>query len=393
MRIAIAPVLIAWFWCAPAVACTDGVDCFCDTLSGDANILWCDDFENPVYESDNEGWANVYNRDAVFQCWNAGVPLSSPNYITEGTEDKACLNIVQEGACDVAGQTDCVFYDDNALGVKFDTGWTHGVFGRGDFTATRDFGITSIVKLSSNYVRTNPGFKYWEFNAGKQSIHQGQDTCSSSANNTEVEPGQTFGVDSACGSQKIWDGKLFMCDQNPCEPLQPKTYTSTLGQMWDDGATIYFRPFESNFEGGSMDWPLDTWACNKTRVTNYGLSNMRIEQWFQGSTGTYEAKVFDMSNIDASNLGHENGAALTSVIPNGYYNGNQCSLLDCGYGTEEGCPCTNKAGPPARAYRYEDNWVIREGEPLTCAQIGFGAGATAVPGGTGLTITDGITLQ
>ena len=354
-------------------SCTYGVDCLCDQLKSDPAVVWCEDYENPGYTDGGTTWTKVYNANAVNQCWENGVG----SRIAVGTATSACLNIVKEGSCDVPGEGDCVFDGNQSIGNKMDAGITHGIYGFGKFSrGVRTFGITSVVKFSSNYLRgPGPGFKYMEWNNGKQSLHGGQDACAGGSGHLTSEvPGQKGDV---CGAYSnftsIWDGKLFYFPN----PLPTSNFSATLGSIWDDGATLYFRPFKAHFENGQMNWPQGTWACLKTKLTNYGTNSTRIEQWFQGPYDNGpESKVIDISGINTSNLSDENGAAATGQTSNDYFNGPQCNGQDCGYGTS-GCPCALLSPVPPRAYRYEDNFVVREGDPVMCADIGFGSNGGA----------------
>ena len=107
--------------------CTGDVDCLCDNLQNDPNVVFCEDYENPAYDDGGATWTQAYSATAVNQCWENSNPCNPPwgpgCRILEGTADGACFNIVQEDACDVAGENDCVFDGSQSLGAKMDAGW------------------------------------------------------------------------------------------------------------------------------------------------------------------------------------------------------------------------------------------------------------------------------
>jgi hypothetical protein len=86
-------------------------------------------------------------------------------------------------------------------------------------------------------------------------------------------------------------------------------------------------------------------------------TNGRIRQWFKGS-GASETLVLDISGINFNHV--YQGQGIGGMWWNGYANANQ------GIGE-----------PPTlqTTYRYEDNMHIRNGSPVSCAQIGFAGGS------------------
>jgi hypothetical protein len=143
----------------------------------------------------------------------------------------------------------------------------------------------------------------------------------------------------------------------------------------DDAGVMYWRPWESDFPGGKFNWPLDTWACLRTKWTNITSTSSRVQQWWQGPNDAGETLVVDISNLNTS--GAVDDLRLNAIRFNNYFNGLQDSTAACGYGSTNAGPCTY-AGVP-RAYRYEDNYVVTNGDPVSCADLGFGPDGGTTP--------------
>jgi hypothetical protein len=103
----------------------------------------------------------------------------------------------------------------------------------------------------------------------------------------------------------------------------------------------------------SRDFPFGTWGCSRAYISGANSSNVTIKLWHN------DRLIF--------HLEHFNGSALHSFDNNGSPNGfdrfhwNQ-------YANHNGFvgQATSRT-----TYRYEDNVHIREGEPVSCNQIGF----------------------
>lgn len=119
------------------------------------------------------------------------------------------------------------------------------------------------------------------------------------------------------------------------------------------------------------------WGCIQAHLTNIGLSNMTIDQWFTGPDGV-RRNVVHLIGFDAATTATtgtagfpflQNGVAgYDQLVWNAYFNGN--------YAGSSGSHRTVQT-----TFRYEDNVHVRVGPPVSCAQIGFGSsgGGGTVP--------------
>lgn len=342
--------------------CTDGVDCLCDQLSGNASVIWCEDFDNLSWD---DGTGNAFV-SAGYGGAADGLCPTGPGSIDgdEGTEPDDCYNFVQNDSCDVAGETDCAF-GNQSMGHKFDAGYTHGIMTEKHFGAATSFGITSLVKYSTNFVQ-NSNFKNTEFNSNTQSFHFGQDEYSFDGAKTPN------GCADAGGSQLLenqrgdfnWATKWFYPPEaSSCPDDIASSVSIRKGKVCcTTSQVVSWSPYGSDFEGGSFSWPLGQWGCLRTKITGVGTANTSVKQWWHGEGDTTDTLVVDFSGLDTRGL-----PGISSVRFNNYYNG--ANAVDSGYPNS------------SRAYRYEDNYVVTSGDPLSCAQVGFGASSPPDGGG------------
>ncbi len=381
-RLALAPFLLVAFWPMSAVGqgspCEDTVNCLCDTAPmQDASIILCEDFENAAYDiaGVNVEWNKIenYGADTAASCGAAA------GEAVEGTATNACFNIVTEATCDVVGQTDCVLDGNQSLGAKYEQGQTYAIFGKKSFSpAMADFGITNVIKFSANFDKgASGGFKHTEWNYWVQSFHWGQDVSShwdrvywKSSGGGTTNPVNDFN----------WETKIFFV---PTQINDVRTATVNKGYIFSTNAgTINWRPWGEEFPGGSFNWPQDTWACLRTKFTGMGTATATLQQWWQQENHASETLIIDISNLDLSPSGEE--LRLNAIAFNNYFNGSQgTDSFACGYGSLTNMPCTYENPSLTRAYRYEDNYVVTNGDPVSCADVRFyGSAATPTPSGT-----------
>ena len=95
----------------------------------------------------------------------------------------------------------------------------------------------------------------------------------------------------------------------------------------------------------------------KTRITNLDTENVCITQWFNDKV------VVDFCGLDGRGLNTSTG--VTAMSFNAYSNAWQ--VKPEGHRLKE------------TTYRYEDNWVITNGEPVSCQMVLGEGGATSPP--------------
>jgi hypothetical protein len=115
----------------------------------------------------------------------------------------------------------------------------------------------------------------------------------------------------------------------------------------------------------STDFPFGSWGCARSHTVGYGNApdddgGFSFKLWHDGEL------IVDFTGFDGRLLRE----GLYNMKWNNFANGNQGPPeSDCGVDIES----------TEAAYRYEDNIHIREGEPVSCYQIGFDFGPTPTP--------------
>ena len=323
----------------PTASCTDGVDCFCDKIKNyrkfKERVVFCEDFEDPALNTNdtsynpNTGWLQKYN-GIVNGCWESGV---------EGTCSTCCINIVQEGACEVTGESDCVFDGGNSLGHRLQPGKTGGIVGTANWNTVdgvRDFSITYAIKYSSNFVDPTTAMKTNEFGERDSCILG----CSTSqCNFGRIIPFQVGGIrfkdnitspvgTHIVGSECIYGGNGY------------KLIVS--GYSW------------GNPKGVNDDFGPGEWGCFTVQFIGYGTGDASWKIWFKNKLIAHVENV-DMTyapwDINNNKLSPDH-FGLKSHKWNHYYNdGFTGSTV---------------------AYRYEDNFIIVTGkDPFPCSGMGF----------------------
>ena len=407
---------------ALAASCTDGVDCYCDkaAVTGDGSLLMCEDFEAPTLTADtNFGgssypWGPWYDAtgspplpdhytglnsyftktygSAVESCsYTAGDsdPVSGEQctydsppffgcFLMEwtlgdpwGGNSRACLDIISAGEFDDdvtlsdpvnPGGTNGVFDGASVIGHRVPIQRTSGIIGEKNWTDVSEVGITMAVAFSANIVASNVTDASWKTNEWASSAQAGNPEFWSLGTQGKIQLDTDF----------LIGGFIWWNSQALCQTALNSATVSVGEAACNDNDGLGTLVISANTDEyvQATDWPHGTWACHRAYQTGMATSTT-IRIWHN------EVLVFEITGMDSSQRLHQ---GYGRFVWNAFANHND----------------TGQHGPPyaiEQVYRYEDNVHIREGVPVSCAQIGWGAGATAVPGGTGLTITDGITLQ
>jgi hypothetical protein len=394
-------VLVLLF--APSLAeaaCSDGSTCFCDTLThpGGDNIVWCEDFDDLSWD---EPTGTVWDSVAGYRSQGSptGVCLqgTTPGVAGEGTSnDHFCYDFVQNDTCNVSGETECAL-GNQSLGQKYNIGFTHGIFMEYDLGQTlQDFGITVLVKYSDNFdtVGNDNGFKNDEWLTDEvpgaidqpTGFHFGQDVSSfwDCHANKEQDAGGTGLMSGVGPGDRNWEVKMFLDDLNGIGECSSdanwSSVTVSKGRACCTNAkVVHWSPYSSDFEGGSFDWNDGEWGCLKTKIIGAGTASMSVQQWWRGERDTTETEVFNMSGLDTTGSYFE---GMNGIAFNNFYNGG--NGFDSGYCTDS--PGGGNHSPPCPdAYRYQDNMIVTDGEPITCAvAMAEILGSPPATGGTSL---------
>jgi hypothetical protein len=287
----------------------------------------------------------------------------------EGTQDNDCWNIVQDNNCDTNAtntETDCAI-GNQSFGQKYDTGLSKGIHANMRWTPLTTIGYTMVWKYSPNYaVGHTTNFKNDEFCSDgidpcTQGYPLGQETYL-----TCTEGGGTYAfIKSAGGTDNkscdindySWSTRIFFNGSPNCTSAFVNNATVTKGALGCNGSEWGFTPFGSDFPGGSFSWPNGEWACTTMKVTGIGTSSATIVQTWMTEAGD-SSTIVNLSNLDMSY--GETAAPIQGIDMNNYHNGG--SGVGSGYCTPGGVP-----GSCDRAYRYEDNIVITNGDPVPCS--------------------------
>ena len=303
--------------------CTDGVDCPCDRLSDpsdplyDADLLFCEDFESLALDDGGKGWSDLYGPPSN-GCFVNGEDWNT-NGTIEGTCDTCCINIVQEGNCEVGGEDDCVFHGGQALGHRLEPGRTGGIVGGAAFDrTTRRFGVTYALRYSPNFVDPSPAMKTNEFGDGLHCI-LGCATSNNFGRNVPFQ-GVILGTSASAGG------------------------SASVGQAAPNDGFYNFSPAPEDYEWRVTHGP-GQWVCHQLHFDNWGLPGATVRYWIDGQLVTH------VEGVDLSVL-LDDTDGIGSFAWNHYYND--------GY-----------AGPDI-AYRFEDNFVVTAApDPVPCSAIGF----------------------
>ena len=396
---------------ARAASCTPGTDCYCDKVQGgslnDTALLFCEDFEAPTLRLnqgvgngapyygpwyDNTGdsndrghnsyWTQKYVGSVSGFQWATNQP-SSPTYGSACTFYANCNGHKvwdSEDRWDGNAYTPYMaIYDEasdftaenGALTVPTNTanGGAAGVF---DGNASLTYRIPSGSNMLGGIAGIAP-FGSTVFEIGlTMAIAYPTNSLSSGIWGTTGVPAawkhnewNTVNAPN-CG----YDGLFVFYNQEG--PRSGRPFAGFIGAFGSDctggnysgsitdqtagsaTATADFITWNSpeNYDQAT-DWPEGTWGCVRGHLlVSGGIVRHRV--WFQGPNDSEERLLIDIS---ATTTGLDLVGGYNGMSWNDYANTNQGG----GY-----TPST------ALTFRYEDNLHVREGIPVSCAQIGFG---------------------
>ncbi len=396
-------------------ACTDGVDCYCDTVS-DGSLLLCEDFENPDYYlntansiiagtgsgvNHNRGeastWYSIYGQPS----WDGYFSSSDPT----PTLGSACGSNVNEATGVCAGVlTYCSAAQGALNGAGLDC-WGPDIndksqvwFQRsGDFdeevtdlTLTGGTGATADIGAGNAHlaIRVPRGGAYFDTDGGAgqknftNSTEIGFTMLSAHATNTIDSGIITSGAPWKFEEWRPADEQPFMgmigpggAGDNDFFPYQPFFWVTSNAacESYIHTATAHVGSIGCMNDDTKMGLSADgnvfpNWAVDEyegSGVTKYD----RATDWPWGEwactrghitgmgTSSMELKVWHNEML----VIHISGLDTTAMVSN-YYNSfwwNAYSNL------------ANDTGLAEVAYRYRDNIHIRQGVPVSCAAVGM----------------------
>lgn len=410
--LAAAGVVAAWPAAASAAGCTDGVDCFCDRMKGNASVRWCEDFEaaslyddvgkgphknaagenifgawyddspgpyNYSYCGSNSYWTNKYGWANSTGGVTSGSrcktrPSGTPTPLAEyspsnqwgysgGANDGACIDIQRAGDAtkEIPSLTDPGVFDGRqVLGERLSGGGC-GFYGEMKFGAAGgEWGYTSATAFSSNYISVyfdevpndSTGVKSEEWTQGQR---WPWGTYAARGAGLDVFPfGPTFWYSNK--DQPGWSANSCPSGAGggacSCKPgFSP---TAAKGEARCTDVFLLMRPVTADYSQ-TRDWPLGTWGCIKGHLTGWGTKSTRMRTWVQTAKTGGERLIMDVT-FDSTQtrglVGSQNSMALDhwNALP--------------------------RSEP---IYRYRDNFVVTAGPPVSCADIGFGGQSSPTP--------------
>ena len=379
---------------AAAAPCTDGVDCYCDCVKGanrgdgfasaqcaaknvrtDASLLMCEDFEAPNLTQDvgrgvtngnygpwyddtgyagnrgnNSYWSKNYG-PANQSCSmtrsdprpSQGAACNFPTCMSGewsagdrwGGNTGACIDIMRNGEFDDEVSTNreptipgggAGVIDGNAIMAnRVGRGSVAGIHGSKSFRAVSTIGITGAVAFPADILSSqvwNSPWKDNEFGSAMEHWHRGA---------------------TGIGTQDDLPYMPFRFAVGSCAAATANA-VAHVGVVGCNSAAIIAGP--GNAYSQPTDFPFGTWGCSQAYMSGMNTGNMTWKVWHNGKL------IIHISGIDGRRLQQQ---SIDVFKFNNYANHNQFA----GQSTTR------------TTYRYEDNIHVREGEPVSCQQIGF----------------------
>lgn len=388
---------IAVLWAADASAglpCTDGVDCYCDCVQGanrgdgfknagcatknvrvDPQALMCEDFENrslvenvalgtgaPDFGSwhddtgfaGNRGFNSYWSRTYGSVNQSCSMTNSDPtpslgracNYPTcmagewsagdrWGGNTGACIDIMRSGEFDdevstnreptLPGGGSGVFDGNAIIANRVGRGSVAGIHGSKTFRAVSTIGYTSAVAYPHDILSSqvwNSPWKDNEMGTAMEHWHRGA---------------------TGIGTKDDLPYMPFRFAVGTCSAAVANA-TAHVGVVGCNSAAIIAGP--GNAYSQPVDFPFGTWGCTQAYMSGMDTGNMTWKVWHNGKL------IIHVTGIDGRRLQQP---TINVFKFNNYANHNQFA----GQSTAR------------TTYRYEDNVHLREGEPVSCQQIGF----------------------
>jgi hypothetical protein len=393
---------------AAAGSCTRGTNCYCDCVKQnppssactsrypgvtyDAAVRRCEDWEDPQWH-DNTGsrpwwkspsgynafrggdnlWQATYGAGSGACSWTNGLPASPKlGYTcTAGTcalsewsagdpwdgNQKACIDIQRSGEVDdeIAGLTISGVFDGSTyMGARVRPGSTSEIAGSMATGLNSEMGITMAIAYSTNLASAVTS-QCWN---GEFVIQPGAWKHEQWGTGNQFPMGNTGPSNYAL---PFGGGSPGVKSQSACLAARNASNISVGVLECDSAPALRFGASTAVFKR-SRDWPLGTWGCVRAYLGGVGTTSGSMWIAFQGPNDTSERVIFQVSNFDFKNSFNEQ--KIDRYDWDAYYNGN---------GGQAQCNSTQTF------YRYYDNVHVRAGQPVSCAQIGFGGTAAPPP--------------
>lgn len=390
--------------------CTYGDNCYCDTVV-DGALLFCEDFENPNYYSTTDwvsgtgsgstfdrgaaaDWADQFSGGADYlsrftssdpspprvgsACGSSVVECKGPrefcsetqgNLVDSGGAD--CWEVNATSVMDIFGEGESTLVDagftlSNGPGVASDIGGGNRSFayiirngaiggvgvGRATWSAVTEVGITQAHAYSTNAWTSNAASTSWkheEWSTSGSSYAENWNLGNTGHpnNSKDYAPyGPQLFTTSVSACKAAFSGVTAHVGGVACNDLAAQLlYTPATDAFpgWNSTDT-YANGTNSGYNRGT-DFPAGEWHCTRAHITGMGTTNLSVKIWHD------DTLVVHFSGFDGTALENQ---SYTNMWMNAYNNQAVSGNLNV-----------------AAVARYRDNIHIRQGEPVSCASIGF----------------------
>lgn len=398
---------------AEAAACTVGTDCYCDCVRTaaattacqtkypgvviDSALLTCEDFESrdfyentansfiaspsgdPGNRGGNSRWALRYNNGSgtLFRSSDPTPRLGNACTYSECVGTREYCSVRQGNTITSGLGADCWGPNNNTRSVidiqrsndyrdeiqslnltggkgatadlgdgnqhfayRVAAGNTSGTMGGPRFKSVTELGLTMALGYSSNIPNSGIFGAPWK-----------HDEWGGPTSGNGVWEHWNLGI-TGVGNSAQWPYLPFIFSNSQAN-CNAALAGATLHRGRADCTSAALRiGADPNFYVQSRDFPWGTWGCHRAYISGMGTNSMAIQIWHNNIL------LFHISNLNTNWMINK---SYSFLVWNAYANTNQ------GQGAT---PSTQTA------FRYQDNIHIREGLPVSCAQIGYGAGST-----------------
>lgn len=409
---------------ATAGSCTDGVNCYCDTVS-DPNLIYCADWESLDYYantandwaattagSGNRGNLSRYNLDhggnngGGTTLYRRSDPTPKMDQAcTAGAECVGSREYCSEAQGDIVVGGNSANANSDCWGPGANTLATIDIQRSGDFDAEiTDLTLTGGSGVTPDIGAGNQSFA-WRVPVGHETLG-GMIKSFPTASEIGVTQAMAF-ASNLVESTVISDQWKFDEYFNGASAGYPQFWTHGRSGSNGDNAYFPYGPFLSVDSGGACD------AALAAATVQYGTAAC-----YGGSLLYYSPKVFSFPYASSSKSGADSGYRQSTHFRFGEWHCSQAHISGMGttnmklelkhdgktvfsmtgfdgtalvahnftafmfdaYANRNATVNNPRTSTTETTYRYHDNMHIRNGPPVSCSAIGFdGLGGSAPP--------------
>ena len=268
-----------------------------------------------------------------------------------GVNSIACVDIIgpssdvsdEVASLTLAGGNSGGAFEGYSMAYRVGAGQAGSILGEKGFAQTTQVGITMALAYSSNMASISLIDDPWKHDewGGPDSgagFIEGWNLFNTGAGDNDVFP---------------YRGFMFHTSQSACNTALTNA-NKILGQFACSSQALQLGAATSAYQQAT-NFPFGTWGCHQAHISGMGTTNTTIKYWHNG------VLIMHLTGFNGTVLQNK---SYDFVKLNAYANANQ------GLGET---PSTQTG------YRYQDNIHVRNGAPVSCAQIGFGSSGGTTP--------------